>query len=218
MWGTPQIKLPMKSSLQHTLILHTCAQNLSPKLLRDNGRCKAAAEIEPQGSYKLISGGGKVLNKFLYGEAPPLGPTPKCICSLSFNLTRVQVLKFLCKFPLYALDISQQNQSYCNQNPTLILQIFWYIASLDFRLPNYDEVKILKIQITFWDRKSAIKCRASRAFFPTCLLPCTRRSHGRHSPRFACLLALFTLAPIALLRQNKPCRLLYLGHAQIMSL
>ena len=40
---------------------------------------------------------------------------------------------------------------------------------------------------------------ASRAFFPTCLLPCTRRSHGRHSPRFACLLALFTLARIACL-------------------
>ena len=77
-------------------------------------------------------------------------------------------------------------------------------------------------RLTFWDRKSAIKFRAGRAFFPTCLLPCTRRSHGRHSPRFACLLTLFTLAridcvPIAHLRQNKPFPLLYLGHAQIIS-
>jgi len=40
---------------------------------------------------------------------------------------------------------------------------------------------------------------ASRAFFPTCVLPCTRSSHGRHSPRFAYLLALFTLARIACL-------------------
>ena len=40
---------------------------------------------------------------------------------------------------------------------------------------------------------------ASRAILPTCLLPCTRRSHGRHSPRFACLLALFALARIACL-------------------
>ena len=40
--GTPQIKLPMKSLLQHTLILHTCTQDLNKKLLRDNGRCNAA--------------------------------------------------------------------------------------------------------------------------------------------------------------------------------
>ena len=40
---------------------------------------------------------------------------------------------------------------------------------------------------------------ASRAFFPTRLLPCTKHSHGRHSPRFACLLFLFTLARIACL-------------------
>ena len=39
---------------------------------------------------------------------------------------------------------------------------------------------------------------ASRAFFPTCLLPCTRCSHGRHSLR---LLAWFTLARIACLLQ-----------------
>ena len=80
-----------------------------------------------------------------------------------------------------------------------IPNIFYRISSLDFILPNFDEVEILKIQINFWDRKSAIKYRASRAFFPTCLLPCTRRSHGRHSPRLACLLALFTLARIACL-------------------
>ena len=65
-----------------------------------------------------------------------------------------------------------------------IPNIFWEISSLDVRLPNFDEVKILKIQINFWDGKSAIKCSASRAFFPICLLPCTKRSHGRHLPRF----------------------------------
>ena len=42
MCGTPQIKLPMKSSLQSKLILHTRTQNLNQKLLGDNGRCKAA--------------------------------------------------------------------------------------------------------------------------------------------------------------------------------
>ena len=88
--------------------------------------------------------------------------------------------------------------SYCDQNPTLIFQIFFFFSSLDFRLPNNDEEKIQKSQINFWDRKGAIKCRASRAFFPTCLLPCTRSSHGGHSPRLACLLGLFTcLARIA---------------------
>ena len=90
--------------------------------------------------------------------------------------------------------------SYCDQilNPALIFQIFLidFIPGLQ---TNFDEVKILKIQINFWDRKSAIKCRASRAFFPTCLLPCARRLHGRHSPRFASLLALLTLARIACL-------------------
>ena len=30
---------------------------------------------------------------------------------------------------------------------------------MDCRLPNFDEAKILKIQINFRDRKSAIKCR-----------------------------------------------------------
>ena len=47
--------------------------------------------------------------------------------------------------------------SYCDQNPTLIFQIF----QIDFipGLPIFREAKILKIQINFWDRKSAIKCR-----------------------------------------------------------
>ena len=58
MYGTPQIKLPTKSSLQHALRLQTCAQHLNKKLLRDNGRCKAAkkefAQV-PAGSYKFIS-------------------------------------------------------------------------------------------------------------------------------------------------------------------
>ena len=88
--------------------------------------------------------------------------------------------------------------SFCDQNPTLIFQIFLIdvIPTSDFQIDKVkmDEVKILKIQINFWDRKTAIKCRASRAFFPICLLPCTRRSHARHSPRFACLLALLRLS------------------------
>ena len=55
--GTPQIKLPMKSLLQHTLILHTCTQDLNKKLLRDNGRCNAAKKLAHvlAVSYKLIS-------------------------------------------------------------------------------------------------------------------------------------------------------------------
>ena len=84
---------------------------------------------------------------------------------------------------------------------------------MDFRLPNFDETKILKIQINFWERKSAIKC-VSRAFFLTC--------HSWHvmtfaSPRlFTCLVYVSTYCvPIAHLRQNKPFPLLYLGHAQI---
>ena len=68
-----------------------------------------------------------------------------------------------CATSPYALDILEQNRSksYYDQNPTsLIFQTdFRYISSLDFRLPKFDEVKILKIQINFWDRKSAIKCR-----------------------------------------------------------
>ena len=58
MYGTPQIKLPTKSSLQHTLRLQTRAWNLNKKLLRANGRCKAAKKEftgVPAGSYKFIS-------------------------------------------------------------------------------------------------------------------------------------------------------------------
>ena len=58
MCGTPQIKLPTKSSLQHTLRLQTRAQNLNKKLLRDNGRYDAAKKkfaLVPAGSYELIS-------------------------------------------------------------------------------------------------------------------------------------------------------------------
>ena len=52
-------------------------------------------------------------------------PIPKCICCLPFNLTGLQVKKFCATFP-YAFDISEQNhsKSYCDQNPTLIFQIF----------------------------------------------------------------------------------------------
>ena len=103
-------------------------------------------------------------------------PIPKNICSLSFNLTRLQVTKFLRNVSLRSRHLRRKSlEVLCDQNPTLILKIR--------------------------DRKSAIKCRASRDFFPTCLLPSTRHSHGRHSPHFACLLALFTLALIACLLQ-----------------
>ena len=48
----------MKSLLQHTLILHTCTQDLNKKLLRDNGRYNAAKKKLARVlavSYKLIS-------------------------------------------------------------------------------------------------------------------------------------------------------------------
>ena len=66
---------------------------------------------------------------------------------------------------------------------------------------NFDEAKILKIQIDFWDRKSAIKCRvlAEISFPHASYLLVLRRSLGRHSHGFACLLVLFTLARIACL-------------------
>ena len=89
--------------------------------------------------------------------------------------------------------------SYYDENPTFIFQIFLIDFIPGLQTSKFRWGKILKTQINFWHRKSAIKCCASRAFFPTCLLPCTRRSHGRHSPRFVCLLALFTLARIACL-------------------
>jgi len=58
MYGTPQIKLPTKRSLQlYTLGLQTRAWNLNKKLLRANGRCKAAKKEftrMPAGSYKFI--------------------------------------------------------------------------------------------------------------------------------------------------------------------
>ena len=45
--------------------------------------------------------------------------------------------------------------SYCDRKPDdNIPNIFDR-----FRRPNFDEAKILKIQISFWDRISAIKCR-----------------------------------------------------------
>ena len=49
-------------------------------------------------------------------------------------------------------------RSYCDQNPILIFQIFLidFIPGLQ---TSKDGAKILKIQINFWDRKSAIKCR-----------------------------------------------------------
>ena len=101
---------------------------------------------------------------------------PKRIFSLSFNLIRLQVTKFLLNISLRSRHLRRESlELLCDQNPTLIFQIR--------------------------DRKSAIKCRASRALFPTCLLPCTRRSHGRHLPHFASLLALFSLARIACLLQ-----------------
>ena len=63
---------------------------------------------------------------------------------------------------------------------------------------------------------------ASRAFFPTCLLSCTETFawHTFASPRmFTCLVYVSTYCvSIAHLHQNKPFPLLYLGHAQIITL
>ena len=42
-----------------------------------------------------------------------------------------------------------------------------------------------------------VRLSAARGSEDTRVWYCTRRSHDRHSPRFACLLALFTLARIA---------------------
>ena len=65
MCGTPQIKFPMTSSLQRTLILHTREQNLNQKLLGDNGRCKAAKKKfahMPAGSWRREKRREKRLN------------------------------------------------------------------------------------------------------------------------------------------------------------
>ena len=116
--------------------------------------------------------------------------------------------------------MQDRSKSYCDEKP-LTVRIFLthFILGLQ-KLPNLDEVKILRTQINFGDRKSRIKYPASRAFFPTCLLPCTRRSHGRHI-RLASLVHLPYVStycvPKALLHQNKPFRLLHLGHAQIIT-
>ena len=59
MYGTRQIKLPTKSSLQHTLRLQTRAQNLNKKTIAcRNGRCKAVKKEFTRllaGSYEFIS-------------------------------------------------------------------------------------------------------------------------------------------------------------------
>ena len=59
MYGTRQIKLPTKSSLQHTLRLQTRAQNLNQKTIVAcrNGRCKVVKEFTRllAGSYEFIS-------------------------------------------------------------------------------------------------------------------------------------------------------------------
>ena len=59
MYGTPQIKLPTKSLLQHTLGLQTSAQNLNKKNYCVQTEDVKAAKKEftrvPAGSYKFIS-------------------------------------------------------------------------------------------------------------------------------------------------------------------
>ena len=46
-------------------------------------------------------------------------PIPICICSLSFNLTLLQVTKLLGN-----ISLRSRSKSYCDQNPTLIFQMF----------------------------------------------------------------------------------------------
>ena len=83
-----------------------------------------------------------------------------------------------CATSPYALDIWEQNRSV----------LLW--PKPDVNIPNiFDRFHpwTANLQISMRLTLSAIKCRAGKAFFPICLLPCTRHSHGRHSPRFACL-------------------------------
>ena len=73
MYGTPQIKLPTKSSLQHTLGLQTCAQNLNKnycvttedvKLLRRNLR-KCLQEVTSSFRlFKLARSGLQIVKYF----------------------------------------------------------------------------------------------------------------------------------------------------------
>ena len=85
--------------------------------------------------------------------------------------------------------------SYCDQNPTLIFKIFVIDFIPGLQTSKFDEANILKIQINFWDRNSAIKCRVSEELsFPHAI-----HAMPWHWPRFVFLLALFTLARIACL-------------------
>ena len=122
------------------------------------------------------------------------------------------------KFPGYArgghVEASISPIHYCNQNPTLIFQIFL----IDFIPGIFYEAKILKIHINFWDRKSAIKYRVlAELSFPHASYLYKRFAWQRFASLrlFTCLVYFSTYCvPIAHLRQNKPFPLLYLGHAQ----
>ena len=101
---------------------------------------------------------------------------------------------------------------YCHHNS----KYFKYISSLDFRLPNLDEAKILNIHINFWDRKSAIKRRVRADLsVPHASYLVQDVRIADNSPRLACLLTLFTLAriacPLHICDKINKFALLYLG-------
>ena len=62
------------------------------------------------------------------------------------------ILLYILQATKFLRNISLRSRSYFEQDPTLMFQIFFIDFTLNSRLPNFDEVNILKIQINFWDR------------------------------------------------------------------
>ena len=88
----------------------------------------------------------------LLGSERFLQPVQKVIVYDLWLVDFVPFFEFLC-FKVRCL------WSYCDQNPTLIFQIFLIDFIPGPQTSKFDEAKILKMQVNFWDRKSAIKCR-----------------------------------------------------------
>ena len=93
-----------------------------------------------------------------------------------------------------------------DQNPTLIFQILLIDFIPGLQTSKFRWGKNTAIQIKFWDRKSAIKCRASFLSHMPLTLYKTFAWHTFASLRlFTCLVYVSTYCvPIAHLRQNKP--------------
>ena len=90
---------------------------------------------------------------------------------------------------------------------------------MDFRLPNFDEAKILKIQIKSEIAKVRLSAVCKQSFLshmPLTLYKTFAWQTFASLRLFTCLVYVSTYCvPIAHLRQNKTFPLLYLGHAQI---